>query len=80
MIAIILTFRQESPKWLVLVFGVLAFFLQGLSGLLILMRGEYHTTSGKTRTGWQAYLRGTIKLIIGWGFIMLLVAVILKNP
>lgn len=51
---------------------VIPFFLIGLSGLMVIQRGENVSKLGKIVYGFEAYLGGISRLLVGWGTVLLI--------
>ncbi|MFN8383688.1 MAG: hypothetical protein U0V02_17235 [Anaerolineales bacterium] len=64
----------ENHEWIENFVLVIPFFLIGLSGLMVIQRGKNISRSGKIVYGFEAYLGGIFRLLVGWGTVLLLLS------
>lgn len=60
-------FHLRYPVWLQNVLLLLIVFSIGISGLIILNRGEFIGKNGQIMHGWQAYILGILFILFGFG-------------
>ena len=60
-------FHLRYPEWVQYVLVLLVTLSIGISGLIILIRGEFIEKNGQVKRGWYAYSIGILFILFGFG-------------